>query len=232
MTSWWWGLTFLGAGALLWGGGSRHRLNHDRRRQRLALWQERATLAWRKRWRQGRAQADQRQAAAQFVLALGDELSTGLPLEKALIRAADGVAWLSHTSRAAAMGGDIPQALRDDAARHDQPVLASLSAAWQVAAGSGAGLAAASRSLGGAAAERERTRRELASEMAGPRATARILALLPLVGLLLGSGFGGSPWTWLTGTPLGLAILAVGLVLEIAGLVWVRWLVRRVERQL
>ena len=39
-------------------------------------------------------------------------------------------------------------------------------------------------------------------------------------------------WTWLTGTPLGLAILAVGLVLEIAGLVWVRWLVRRVERQL
>ena len=71
------------------------------------------------------------------MLALGDELSTGLPLDKALIRAADGVAWLSHTSRAAAMGGDIPQALRDDAARHDQPVLASLSAAWQVAAGSG-----------------------------------------------------------------------------------------------
>ena len=176
--------------------------------------------------------ARQRQAAAQFVLALGDELSTGLPLETAVARAADGIPWLSHTARAAAMGGDIPQSLRLDATRHDLAVLASLSAAWQVAAGSGAGLAAAARNLGHAAVERERTRRELASEMAGPRATARVLALLPAIGLLLGSGLGGSPWTWLTGTPLGLVVLAVGLGLEILGLAWVQWLVRRVERQL
>lgn len=153
-------------------------------------------------------------------------------METAVVRAAEGMPWLAHTARAAAMGGDIPQALRLDAARYDLSVLVSLSAAWLVASGSGAGLAAAARSLGHAATERERTRRELASEMAGPRATARVLALLPAIGLLLGSGFGGSPWTWLVGTPLGLVVLAVGLGLEILGLAWVQWLVRRVERQL
>jgi tight adherence protein B len=68
--------------------------------------------------------------------------------------------------------------------------------------------------------------------MAGPKATARVLALLPAVGLLLGSGLGGSPVAWLLGTPLGWLMLALGLGLEAVGLWWVRRLVRGVEKHL
>lgn len=232
MTTWLWASAWLLVGALLWGGGSRHRLRRDHRSQRMTRWRQLGQDWWRQRWRRSQTQSRRRQGAAEFVLALADELSTGLPLDTAVTRAAEGMPWLAHTARAARMGGDIAQALRQDASRFDVAVLASLSAAWQVASGSGAGLAVASRNLGHAAMERERARRELASEMAGPRATARVLAFLPVIGLLLGSGFGGSPWAWLTSTPLGLAVLAVGLALEFLGLAWVNWLVRRVERQL
>lgn len=165
-------------------------------------------------------------------MALADELGTGLPLETAIQRAGEGFPWCARTVRAARSGGDVIESLRTDADEADLPVLRALSAAWRVASGSGAGLAVAARNLGQAAMERERIRRELASEMAGPRSTARVLAALPLVGLLLGSGFGGSPWVWLTATPVGWLVLLTGIGLEVAGLLWVRWLVRRVERQL
>lgn len=232
MTQWVWASVWLLVGILLWSGDARQRLTRERRRSRLATWRQRAEIYWNRRWRRREVQERQRQGAAEFLLAFADELTTGLPLETAVVRASEGKAWLAHTARAADMGGDIPAALRQDAERHDLAVLISLGAAWQVASGSGAGLAVAARNLGYAAMERERARRELASEMAGPRATAKVLALLPAIGLLLGSGFGGSPWTWLTTTPPGLLVLGLGLGLEVLGLLWVQWLVHRVERQL
>ena len=65
-----------------------------------------------------------------------------------------------------------------------------------------------------------------------PSARGAGVAVLPLVGLVLGSGLGGSPVAWLVGTPAGLAVLAAGVLLEVAGLLWVRRLVRGVERHL
>lgn len=232
MTPWLWAVFWLSIGVVLWNGGSRSRLTRDRRGARLRQWREQLDAYWNRRWRRREVQGRRRLGAAEFLLALADELTSGLPLEAAVVRASEGMPWLSHTARAAEMGGDIPLALRQDAQRYDLAALASLSAAWQVASGSGAGLSVAARNLGHAAMDRERARRELASEMAGPRATAKVLALLPAVGLLLGSGFGGSPWTWLTTTGPGLMILGLGLVLEFLGLAWVQWLVRRVEKQL
>lgn len=232
MTPWVWAIAWLAMGALLWTGGSRHRLARDRRGPQLEQWRQRLEAMWRTRWQRSEVQGRKRQGAAEFLLALADELVTGLPLETAVMRAAEGMPWLAHTARAARLGSDLPAALRLDATRNDLSALLSLSAAWQVASGSGAGLALAARNLGQAALERERARRELATEMAGPRATAKVLALLPLIGLLLGGAFGGSPWTWLTSTSLGLIVLALGLALEVLGLLWVRWLVRRVENRL
>ena len=111
-------------------------------------------------------------------------------------------------------------------------MLSALAAVWQVSAGSGAGLSDAAYRLGTAALQRERMRRDLAAQMAGTRTTARVLALLPVVGLLLGSGLGGSPVAWLFTTPLGLLALAAGVMLEIVGIWWVRRLVTSVERLL
>lgn len=183
-------------------------------------------------WRRNARQTARRAAAADVVLALAAELATGLPPETALMRAGADRDFMAGSVGAARVGGDIPSALRGDGEAFQLTALVALAAVWQVSAGSGAGLADAAYRLGTAALQRERMRRELASQMAGPRATARVLAVLPLVGLVLGSGLGGSPVAWLVGTPAGLAVLAAGVLLEVAGLLWVRRLVRGVERHL
>lgn len=216
----------------LWVGSAPHRVRPSPLLMHGRQLVQRVAISVKRRWRRRTRQAQERQAIARFALALADELDAGLPLTLAITRAAGDGEYLVHTANAAISGGDVADALNRDAERTDSATLRGLAAAWQVAAGSGAGLSRAARSLGEAALERERIRRDLAGHLAAPRGTARILALLPVFGLLLGSGFGGSPLTWLLGTPIGLVVLAAGVVLETVGILWVRQLVRRVEKHL
>ncbi|MDG4866215.1 type II secretion system F family protein, partial [Streptomyces sp. T-3] len=84
----------------------------------------------------------------------------------------------------------------------------------------GAGLAAGLGRLTEALrAERER-RADLRAQMATPRSTAVLLAVLPVVGLLMGTGIGAKPLDVLLHTPAGLVCLLVGGVLEGVGVWW------------
>lgn len=56
--------------------------------------------------------------------------------------------------------------------------------------------------------------------LAGPKATVSLLTWLPLMGLGLGITLGVDPLAILLGTPLGLAALAAGIALTVAGRVW------------
>jgi tight adherence protein B len=56
--------------------------------------------------------------------------------------------------------------------------------------------------------------------LAGPKATVSLLTWLPLIGLGLGVALGVDPLAILLGTPLGLAVLAAGVVLTVAGRIW------------
>ena len=56
--------------------------------------------------------------------------------------------------------------------------------------------------------------------LAGPKATVSLLTWLPLMGLGLGAALGVDPLAILLGTPLGLAALAAGVALTVAGRVW------------
>jgi tight adherence protein B len=56
--------------------------------------------------------------------------------------------------------------------------------------------------------------------LAGPKATVRLLTWLPLMGLGLGTALGVDPLAILLGTPLGLAALAAGIALTVAGRFW------------
>ncbi len=58
------------------------------------------------------------------------------------------------------------------------------------------------------------------AELAAPRATGRLLAVLPLAGLLLGYGLGGDPLAFLTGSPAGQLSLVAGITLGCAGVLW------------
>lgn len=56
--------------------------------------------------------------------------------------------------------------------------------------------------------------------LAGPKATVRLLTWLPAMGLCLGMALGVDPLAMLFGTPLGMAALAAGVALTVAGRIW------------
>jgi tight adherence protein B len=56
--------------------------------------------------------------------------------------------------------------------------------------------------------------------LAGPKATVSLLTWLPMMGLGLGMALGVDPLAMLFGTPLGMAALAAGAALTVAGRIW------------
>ncbi|WP_329099882.1 type II secretion system F family protein [Streptomyces sp. NBC_01439] len=131
---------------------------------------------------------------------------------------------------AAAFGGDVTGALRQAARESGAEGLGGMAACWRVSVDGGAGLAAGLERLEGALrAERDR-QESLRAQLAGARSTVLVLALLPLVGLLIGTGLGADPLRVLLHTPMGWGCLLAGGVLEALGLLWCRRIVRAGER--
>ena len=62
--------------------------------------------------------------------------------------------------------------------------------------------------------------RDVDAKMAGPRASAAVLAGLPVLGLLLGEAAGAGPLAVLTDQVLGQVLLVLGAGLLCAGLLW------------
>jgi tight adherence protein B len=161
--------------------------------------------------------------------ALSAELLAGQPVVHALHRAADQHPVLWPAARAGALGGDVPTVLRDLAAAPGGAGLRMLAAAWQVAEGSGAGLVATLQRVSETLRADDATGAETAASLAPARATARLLAVLPVFGLLLGAGLGGDPVGLLLGTTAGNGLLLAGTGLALAGTLWVERLAGRVE---
>jgi tight adherence protein B len=74
---------------------------------------------------------------------------------------------------------------------------------------------------------RHRQQLELRAATAAPRASAVLLAGLPVLGLAMGSGVGADPWAVLTTTGTGQVLLVAGVTLEIVGVAWSRRLIDR-----
>ncbi len=69
-------------------------------------------------------------------------------------------------------------------------------------------------------AERQRFSGQVRSGMAGARATAAILASLPVLSVMMGELIGARPVAFLLGGRLGGVLLVVGLALVCGGLLW------------
>lgn len=186
-------------------------------------------LVWRRH-----ARRREREHTARGVLecceAIAAELAAGQPPGAALAEAARRWPGLLPVVEAFELGSDVPSALRVAAAAPGAGELGTLASAWQVAHRSGHGLGRAVEGVARRIRARRRTQRVVTSELASARATSRVVALLPVVALGMGSGAGGDPWEFLLGTPAGWACLGAGTAFGVAGLWWIEAIADRVEQ--
>lgn len=189
-----------------------------------------------------RAQEREYDALAEVVGALGGELRAGRGGAEALEATARVVAGpvgsrLRAAASAVRLGADPVESLDAPPIRGSPAVeelrsrvLMQVGAAWRVSAETGAPFAdVLDRVEESVQADREH-RRRVAAGLAGPRATAALLAALPVLGIGLGIGMGADPVRVLTTTGAGQLALLTGAVLDCVGLWWTGRIVRRAER--
>jgi tight adherence protein B len=131
-----------------------------------------------------------------------------------------GAAFRSVAARAG-LGADVPAGLRAVGARsvltHEWE---RLSVCWQLAARYGLAVATLIRAAQLDIVERQRFYARVQAGMAGARATAVILAALPVLGIAMGELIGAAPVAFLCGGGVGGVLLVVGVALLCAGLWW------------
>lgn len=181
-------------------------------------------------WRQRRERRRRQRSVIGICDALVAELQGGLPVLSALLRACDGVPDLQPVASAARLGGDIPATVRGCGAMPGAEGLRAVAAAWEVAATSGAALAGVLERVGAGLRSDEDARAEVSAALGPPRATAKMLAVLPLAGIAMGESMGSAPLSFLLGSSWGLGCLASGVVLALAGIWWVELLAGAAER--
>jgi tight adherence protein B len=162
-------------------------------------------------------------STAELLSSLAAHLGAGLAPREAFVRCGDEVAaegrsgeWASAVEMVR-LGDSVPRALLA-VTRH--PVLRGLAVAWQVSESTGAPLGPVAASLGDAVRAELRHRRSVDAELAGVRASGRLLGALPVFGLLLGTFLGAGPVRFLLTTDGGRVCLVGGFLLMWAGLRW------------
>lgn len=177
-------------------------------------------------WAQRRRVLTERRQV-QALGALAAELRVGQPPAMALLHAAGMPPAWPAAARAAESGGEVVAALHRDA--NGRGPLVSLAVCWHASLRHGAGLADAVDRLALSARASMEVRATLAAELAGPRATARVLMLLPVIGVILGVVMGAEPLSWLFGTAPGWVCLVCGVGLTVLGFWWTSRIASRVE---
>ena len=180
---------------------------------------------------------DELRRALSFMIA---EMSVGAPVVLACRSAADELARdgpssvsaeLARMAARAELGGDPADiAVGGDAGAPRDAGMDRLATAWAASSTRGlpmADLLAMLRSdLSARADHASRTR----AGLAGPRATAMVLALLPILGIGLGHLMGAAPLAVLLSPGIGSILLVVGAALASAGVWWTNSITEKVLR--
>lgn len=183
-----------------------------------------ATLRWRA-GRERRAGAAAATGLADALAVLVAELRAGAhPAAAAKAAALDGHPAarraLNAAAAAARLGGDVPAVLRSACSAPLCSWLGRVADAWSLADRHGIPLADLLDAVRADTEQRVRFAAEVQARLAGPRATAAVLAGLPLLGLALGHAMGAAPLRVLGATAAGGVLLVVGTALGCAGVLW------------
>jgi tight adherence protein B len=191
-----------------------------------------------------RAAADRlAEAVAEAIALLAADVSVGRGLSEALQNLTDDLMDQVGTDTArrrlgrllgpvvegARLGGNVPGGLREVAGVPGCEALARVAAAWDLAETMGTPAAVVLGRVALAVRGHATHVRAVRAELAGARASARLLATLPLVGLLMGIGLGARPVHVLLETTYGQLALCSGIALELVGLGWTDHIARRAE---
>lgn len=158
---------------------------------------------------------------------LASQLRIGRVPTEALAVAARDCPVLDRARSAAELGGDVALVWQAQSADGGCEGLADLARAWRVSSRTGAPMAAALERVTANLADDHALAATVAAELAGPRATGKIMAVLPACGLALGYALGGDPVGFLLSGTLGWACLVGGVALAATGVLWVERLARR-----
>jgi tight adherence protein B len=184
-----------------------------------------AALCYRRR-RRGRRAMDESRTLETALDVLVGELRVGAHPAHAFCVAADetgGTVAASFRAVAARarLGANVSAGLRGVAGSSALPAhWDRLAVCWQLACDHGLAISTLMRAAKRDIAERQRFSMRVISGMAGARATAAILAGLPVLGVLLGQLIGAQPLRFLLSGHAGGWLLVVGLTLACAGLLW------------
>lgn len=187
------------------------------------------------RWR--RAIRDRRRIAACAHLldaleALIGELRVGAhPCAAADLAAREARGAAAEVFAVAAARGRLGGSVSDGLRQPDSIVAADLSRiadAWRVADHHGLALAELLSAARADLHARIRYRTRTTAALAGARASAAVLAGLPLLGLALGQLMGAAPLHILFATPAGTVLLPLGATLACSGLLWTDAITRKV----
>ena len=171
-----------------------------------------------------------RDAVAEALGLMAAELRAGILPQRVLSGLAPDFPFLVTASRAAELGGDVAAALQRQSSAPGCELLSAVSSAWMVAERSGAPLARTLDRLESSTRYDREIEREVQSGVSPARATGRLMAVLPVIGLTMGAGMGADPITLLIGTVPGALCLAAGSACACAGVAWVNHIATTAER--
>lgn len=182
-------------------------------------------LRHRRRSRRSRGAAEGRALQSALDVLVG-ELTVGAhPVRAFQIAAAEAgqpavAAGLALVAARARLGADVAGGLRGVAAGSALPIQwERLAVYWRLADEHGLAIAALMRAAQRDIAERQRFSARVEAGMAGARASASILAALPVLGIGLGQAIGARPVAFLLGDGGG-PLLIAGVLLACLGLLW------------
>lgn len=125
--------------------------------------------------------------------------------------------------------GDVAISIQAISRQPGRSALAAVASAWTLAEQSGIPLSVVLDRVATTARENRELDRDVQSSVAPARSTARMMAALPAMGLVLSSGMGVNPMAMLTSELLPAVSVAIGIGLACVGVVWIDGIADRAE---
>jgi tight adherence protein B len=151
---------------------------------------------------------------------LGSLVAIGHIPATALRIAAEDAPVLAPVAAAQRVGAEVPAALRVAGVPPGAHGLVRLAQAWEVGERTGAPMGQALAAVAEAVRRDHAIEEVVATELAGPRASGQVLAVLPVLGLATGFAMGGEPLAFFTTGIVGPGCLVAGTALACLGVVW------------